>query len=481
MTPSSVIRPVGRRGRTAGLLAAAALVALAGGCATSPVPPAPPIVPGTAADAFAARSLDDPGLKRFLTDNLGRVPEGNAWDFEALCWVAFYYHPSLELARAQWAVTRATQRTAAERPNPTLTLTPGYNFTADPGVSPWLPAINLDFLFPNSAKRLRQQDIARADAENARLSVLVAAWQARSDLRAALAALATANRRHTLLEVQAEVQKKVLDLVVARHAAGAIPPTEVATARIAFVKAQSAALDATAQRDNARVQLATALGLPLSAISALPPVVPTVAPAMNSETLATARRESLQSRADILAALAHYESTRAALALEIQKQVPDFHLGPGYQWDQGGNKWTLAFTTELPIFHRNESAIGEANARSRVAAAEFTAKQAQAIAAIDTAATANATALVQLEHAHQVEELLRAQGATVQKRLDAGGADQLEVETAHLETATADLDLAAAENAADLAAGQLEDALQVPFPHLAALTPVDAANPSRSP
>jgi broad specificity phosphatase PhoE len=29
---------------------------------------------------------------------------------------------------------------------------------------------------------------------------------------------------------------------------------------------------------------------------------------------------------------------------EIAKQYPDIHLGPGYQYDQGVNKWTLGFS-----------------------------------------------------------------------------------------------------------------------------------------
>ncbi|MEO5958108.1 MAG: hypothetical protein ABIZ49_06145, partial [Opitutaceae bacterium] len=77
------------------------LVALAlGACATSPPPPLS-LSPEAAAANFGARSLQDAGLRRFLADNLGREP-ATEWDFETLSWVAFYYHPSLDVARAQW-------------------------------------------------------------------------------------------------------------------------------------------------------------------------------------------------------------------------------------------------------------------------------------------------------------------------------------------------------------------------------------------
>ncbi len=51
-----------------------------------------------------------------------------------------------------------------------------------------------------------------------------------------------------------------------------------------------------------------------------------------------------------------------------------------------------------------------------------------------------------------------------------GAADQVEVQTVRLDCATAAITLLDAETAAALAAGQLEDALQVPFPNLSDLT-----------
>ena len=85
----------------------ASVFALAGfvlvsGCATQRPLPSPPLSAAANAESFNARSLRDEGLRGFLADNLGAAPE-TPWDFETLSWVAFYYHPSFELARAQWA------------------------------------------------------------------------------------------------------------------------------------------------------------------------------------------------------------------------------------------------------------------------------------------------------------------------------------------------------------------------------------------
>src|SRR5947199_4726215 len=100
-----------------------------------------PLSPSTLAASLEDRSLTNAQLKTFLEKNLGREltvwpPVG--WDFDMLTMVAFYWQPSLEVARAQWSVARAGESTAAQRPNPTLNITPGFNSTT-PMASPWLP------------------------------------------------------------------------------------------------------------------------------------------------------------------------------------------------------------------------------------------------------------------------------------------------------------------------------------------------------
>ncbi len=447
-------------------------------CATNP-PAAPNISPETAAANFSGRSLQDAALRRFLAENLGHEPSAStgsgqaAWDFETLSWVAFYYNPSLDVARAQWATARARRQTAAARPNPTISLVPGYNSTREPGLSPWFPAINFDFLLQGN-KRAHQQDIARADTEAARLAVLSAAWQVRSDLRRALIELHTLSVRDHGVHQQSAVQDQLSTLVSQRFDAGRASASEVSLVRMASLRLRATLSDTSAQFAAARARLAAALGVPLAALDDQQFLAPT-APALSPEMLAAARRESLHTRADVVGALAKVQSAHAALELEYAKQQPDFHLGPGYQWDQGANKWSLALTFELPIFHRNEGPIGEAAARRAEAVAQFNLTQAQAIAAIDAAVVAHAAATSQIAQMRTLRDESATQTARVQQRLALGAADQVEQQTAALEAAAAEIAITDAESAAALAAGQLEDALQIPFPHLAALA--DAAHP----
>lgn len=457
---------------------ACAALALCAGCATQPSSAPPPLSAATSAASYDARSLRDEGLRRFLAENLGSVPAAD-WDFETLSWVAFYFHPSLELARAQWATARAVERSAGVRPNPTLTFTPGYNSTRVPGVSPWMPGINFDFLFPTAGKRGHQQAIARSEAEAVRLAVFSAAWQIRGELRRALTDAASASRREAILRTQAETQRKLVALLEQRFTAGSVAATDVLPVRTALLRAESAGAEAASQATITRARVAAALGLSLAALDGVTLPIPPPR-SLSPEALAAARRESLQSRADLLAALAKYHSAQSALELEVAKRVPDFHLGPGYQWDQGSNKWTLGISFEIPIFHRNEAPIAEATARRAEAAAQFNVVQAQAIAAIDSASAAQGAAAMQLSRTRQLRAEIETQSALVQQRFELGAADQVEVQTARLEVATAELAVIEAENAGAGVAGQLEDALQIPFPRFALLADAAPAQ-SRTP
>jgi outer membrane protein TolC len=457
-----------------------------GGCATHPYE-ARPLAPEHTAAALSARSMQDEGLHRFLTKNLGRELSAwplPTWDFETLTWVAFYCQPSLEVARAQWDVARSAIQTAAARPNPTLTVTPGYD-TNSTGTSPWFPAINVDFLLETARKRGHRTAVEQANAEEARLNVLASAWQVRSELRRDLLDLAAAERKAALLRQQAALQQELTTLLEQRFNAGAIAAFEVSVARTALVKAEVAAADAGRQAPLARNRVAEVLGVPLAALEGVKfdDLLAAPGPALTPTELAAARRQSLQSRADVLGALAHYEASQAALQLEVAKQYPDFHLGPGYQYDLGENKWSLAVALELPLFNRNQGPIAEAEARRRQAAAEFTAAQAKAIAEIDGAAAAQSAAAEQLVHLRRLRTELQKQAALVQARLDAGDADRVELQNVRIDLAGSDTTFLDAEAGAALAAGQLEDALQVPFHNLSAVVaaPRDAATLSRTP
>ncbi|HVU39368.1 MAG TPA: TolC family protein, partial [Opitutales bacterium] len=446
-----------------------------------------PLAPDQTAAQLLSRTLTSPDLQKFLQQNTGRdfaewPPK--AWDFDTLNWVAFYYNPSLEVARAQWAGAQGGIVTGAQRPNPTINFSPGYDFNPAAGtISPWFLGGSFDLPIETAGKREKRIGQAQWTAEAARQSIFAAAWQVRADLRAALIELGSAQDRAQLIHAQVAAQQRIVDLLEQRFNAGAATADEVSLARLALIKAQTDASATDRALVLARTHLSAALGVTAGALEGQNFAVASMAStrSFTPAELAAARAVSLQTRADILAALANYQASQAALQLEIAKQYPDLHLGSGYLYDLGENKWNLSLGIELPIFNHNQGPIAEAEAARRVAAAQLLAAQARVIAQIDAAAAVNAAAAGTVDGLQKIDAELHQHLDRVRAQADAGAVDQLEYQTAQLDLGASRLALLDAQTQAAAAAGQLEDALQVPFANLPAVQndPAPSANPAQ--
>ena len=433
-----------------------------------------PVKSEQTADALLHRSLADPGLHAFLEKNLGHdLPDWpvKTWDFDTLNWVALYYNPSLDVARTQWGVVRGSIVTAAESPNPNISISPGYDFNPGNAISPWFPGISFNWPIETAGKREKRIQFSELQAEAARQTVFATAWQVRTQLRQALIQYGVAARRAQTLRDLAGTQHRVLDLLVQRLNAGAVATDEISATRVAVVKAEADAGNADQQLAVAKTQLAQVLGVPVSALedqnfSDSSIVTPR---AYTAEELSTARALCLHSRPDILSALVSYDASQAKLRLELARQYPDLQLGSGYLYDLGENKWNITFGIELPIMNDNEGLIAEAQASRRAAAAQLIAVQAHVIADIDAAEAANAAATATLENLLRVQSELEKHFKLVGQQHDAGEADQLDYQTAQLDLDAGTLAVVDAQAQAALATAQLEDTFQVPFTNLAAV------------
>src|ERR1700722_689228 len=172
-----------------------------------------PISPADTAAKLEARSLDNPAFRDFLQKNSRRQFDQwplKTWDFETLTLAALYYHPGLEVARAQWQVALGGKKTAAESPNPSITAQPGYDFSATGGGNPWIPGVSFDVPIETMGKRGYRKAQAAHLSESARLSIATTAWQVRGTLRANLIDYVAARERAELLQQQHEIQNRIV-------------------------------------------------------------------------------------------------------------------------------------------------------------------------------------------------------------------------------------------------------------------------------
>ncbi|HUK14263.1 MAG TPA: TolC family protein, partial [Thermoanaerobaculaceae bacterium] len=440
-------------------LAGAAGIVAAAGCVHYR---AEPIAPEDTLAAFSARSLADAGLRQFLTANRCPVPRpGAPWALKPLTLAAFYFNPDLDVARAELAAAEAARLSAGERANPALAASAGYDSTTSTRlVSPWILTFSLDVPLTTAGKRAHRVAEARSSAEAARLGLAAAAWEVRSRVRAALVELHASIADEGLLADQERVSMDGAVLLEQQLRAGAVSAFEVTQARLALSSAQLAHRDAVAREIAARAQLADALGLPLQALGGTPLSFADLAAAPAEVATAEARRQAVLNRADVLAALAAYAASQAALQLEIARQYPDLSLGPGYEFDQGDNKWILGVSLPLPLVSRNRGPIAEAEARRKAAAARFLALQAHAVAEVDAAVAAYDAARASAEAAEAIGHDLDAHERRSEARFEAGEISRLELDGARLERITAGLARLDALARRQAALGRLEDAMQ---------------------
>ena len=443
-----------------------------------------PVSPAQTAAQFDARRLDNAGLCEFLTRQLGNPPPHwplEKWDLNSLTLAAFYFHPDLEVARAQWRVAQSGALTAGARPNPSVSFSPGYDTQIPGNYSPWLIPVTLDIPIETAGKRGKRIAEAEKVAESARWSFISAAWKIRGEVRDALLDFQMSGRRAALLEKQFTAQTEIVKQLQQRLDAGAIARPELTIAQIALNKSQLDLSAAQAKRADARSRLAQALGISLAALDdvKLEADFSTKVPA--ALTTAEARSVALRSRADILGALADYAAEEADLRLQVAKQYPDLHLGPAYAWNNGNagdSQWSLGLTLELPILGQNQGPIAEAEARRKLAAAKFFALQAQVSGAIDRAVAGLAAARQQLQTGATVLATAEAQQKSVAAQVQAGAAERLDLSSAEIELNTVRLAQLDGEAQVLSAVGALEDALQSPADSLAAaIQKISSDNP----
>lgn len=430
-----------------------------------------PLIPAETARTIEDRNLDDARLKQFVALAVQR--DGNrplAWNLTTLTAAALYYHPDLPIAQAKLAAAKAAVITAKERPNPVLNFTNivGQGLVAEAipaGAAPLTIGPTIDFLVETFGKREARTAEAQHLLDAARWDLATAGWQVRGRVRAALLNLWAAQQRLTLTRQRLALQDQLVDLLEHRLTAGEASSLDVSRERINRAQITYALHDLDQSVAEARVQLATAIGVPVRALDGvtLTTNVFDHPPLPSHPDSGIWRREALTRRSDVQASLAAYEGTQSSLQLAIADQFPNLILSPGYSYEYGINQYQLNLSTTLPIFNQNQGKIAEALAKRQEAAAAFNALQAQIIGQIDQAATAyrKSTQTLASADALRADEQRRAQ--QMESSFNAGQTDRPSLVATQMEAAATAMTGFDAVVQQRQALGALEDALQRPL------------------
>ena len=404
-----------------------------------------------------------PNPKQFVAElDARRLPErppDAVWTTAELLSEAIQRNPQIAEARAKYVAALAAARAAKSPPGPSLTLTAEYATESPRWGYSGAGDIPLDFGTRRSARVTTAQLQALQafyDYGETIWSVRTDIARARSDLNAALQeiplatlAVATRGRRAARIEDRVNAGQDARPaLILARTELSA------ANGRLAAANGRlKAAVD----------DLAKALGVSPAVAR---PLVLTTAPLRLTDMgdLPQWRRDAASSRRDVLRAIADYDIADQALRLEIANQYPAISLGPAYNYDHGVTKLPFSLALALPPWDLNRRAIAQAEASRAAAGRSLELAQANALAQVDAATTALATAQADFFRNEQRDApLARGAADLAQRSAKAGETDRVDEMAAQAAAADAELALNDARHVATGAFVDFEDALRRSF------------------
>lgn len=447
-------------GAASRVLAGAFLLTCLAGCASYQ---AKPLVPADTATVFDSRTLRDAGLEQLLSAALPATSDPSPrYDLRRLTAMAYYYHPDLDLARARWQLAQAAAITAGARPNPGLNLSAEFNADAPDDTSRWARGVSLSIPIETAGKRGYRIEQARHQVEVARLNLLDTAWQVRSRVRESLLNTYPSEQ---LVAAQQSLESERVRLMERRLQLGFAAAPDLTEARIALQRATLARQDVHKRLVENRVRLASALGLPISALDGVALSFDSFEhlPDVSALPARDVQRQALLRRPDVRAALADYQASQSALQIEVAKQYPDITLGPGFLMDAGKAKWSLGLSLLLPLLNRNQGPIAEAEARRQLAAANFLTVQTRAIGEVEQALAGYRAVLDKLRTADTLLATQRRKEQSAARLQRAGETDRSTLLGAQVELAVAELARVETLLQAQQALGALEDAVRRPL------------------
>lgn len=430
---------------------------------------AKPIDAANIVQKIEAKNPDSEEFHQFLISNgynADRPPTEQwpiqQWDINELSYCALFFHPSLDVARAQWRLAETKQLAAAENPIPSANANFAHSNNANNDISPYALSFSIGIPIETADKRGIRIENARHLSQAAKLEIAQLAWQLRSQVAQSLYEYQFNQQQIKLLLTEQAKRQAIVAIYQKRTSLGEASNVELSTAKLQL---QTTTNDLTAKQKNKLVllsKLANNIGLPLNKVEVLPlkgsaEIQPFTAPPTDSQASA------LLNRLDIRIALERYAAAEAKLKLEIAKQYPDMTISPGYAYEFGSQVWSLGLSGLLTLLNKNKLAIAEATQLREVEAAQFEALQNSVISEVHIASAKLTEANQALENQKALYKQQQQNFQRMERRLNAGEIDRLELSYAQLEQIAAEKNVLLAVFQLQSAINAIEDALQQPF------------------
>lgn len=384
------------------------------------------------------------------------------WGLDELTYCALFFHPSLDVVRAQWRLAQTAETSAAERAVPTINGNIAHSDDSDPTKKPFAFGLSIDIPIETANKRNVRIENAKHLSKAAKLEIAQTAWQLRNNISQTLTEYHFNEAQLRLLTEEELRRQEIANMYQMRVNAGAASNIELSNAKLQLQTVSSSLNSAKQNKLVLLSKLASNIGLPLTKVETLTLANDTerrLSNIPNTDLQTTA----LLNRIDIRIALERYAAAETKLKLEIAKQYPDLVIRPGIAYEFGDNIWSLGLSGLLTILNKNKLGITEATQLREIEAAQFEALQTKVI--LDANVTNAEVNQYKQGLDHQKILLAQQQSNTqrMQRKLVAGEIDRLEMTYAKLEDVNAEKNVALANFQLNKSLDQLENTLQKPL------------------
>ncbi len=343
-------------------------------------------------------------------------------------------------------VAQARIITARLRPNPILSidadhlnlLPPRYNSENMAGPPEY--GIRTDFVFERGAKRQRRIDVAEATVSTAQLQFLNTVRSVVLEVQIAYVELLQAKADLALAQETLEVFHQTVQINTSRVRRGDLAEVELIRTQVAELQFENTVAQASLRVETGRARLQVLLGRLRT--DRLPDATGELRRDDLVLTVDALRERAFASRPDYLALRRDAARSLAELRLQLAQGKVDYSLGTEYRRQQGlagtGNSLGFFFSSNLPVFNRNQGEIQRARQEQAQAEARIRALQATIDNEVETAYLQYRTAR---ESLHRVEGTMVAKATDVRQITERayrrGGAtflDFLDAQKAYIDT-----------------------------------------------
>ncbi len=392
------------------------------------------------------------------------------WDLNELTLCALYFHPKLDVAKAQLALTNAAVDSANQQQIPSLNGRAAHSNLANGDKRPWAFGLDVEIPIETSNKRQIKVEEAQHLAEAVRIDVAETAWQLRSQIAKDLL------RYHENIALQKQLsnelnkQDALVKILEKRVQLGMLSNTELGAAKLTQQKTLFSLNIEQVKTTEIRAALASDVGLTSEKFNQinlkpldLEATLATQAGLLDTPTTKKLQEKALLNRLDIRRSLEKYAAAEAKIKLEVAKQTPDISLSPGFAFEFGDSIWSLGFSSLLNLLNKNQTLIAEAKQLREVEGAQFEALQAKIVGDLSQSVAAYQANLQNIRQL-QLQQAAQSQySQRLQRQFEAGLIDHLELTQNDLNTNLLERQLMDAQFNSLNAALALEDTMQTPL------------------